>query len=70
MNIFEPSGRLMRWRLRLAEFGFDVVYKKGALNTQSDALSRLSTTGDTQASLDEEEIPCFTVDGQVPEDPE
>lgn len=28
-NIAEPSGKLMRWRLRLAEFDFDIQYKTG-----------------------------------------
>ena len=29
MEISEPSGRLMRWRLRLSEFDFVVKYKEG-----------------------------------------
>ena len=48
----------MRWRLRLSEFDFTVKYKKGAANTQADALSRLPTTGYTQVDVDEE-IPCL-----------
>ena len=43
LTIDDPSGRLMRWRLRLAEFDFEVRYKKGKANTQADALSRLDT---------------------------
>ncbi|CDF33203.1 unnamed protein product [Chondrus crispus] len=58
MEITDPSGRLMRWRLRLGEFDFDVKYKKGKLNTQADALSRLFTSGETTVPVDEE-IPCF-----------
>ena len=58
MEITDASGRLMRWRLRLGEFDFTVKYKKGLLNTQADALSRLPSTGSTTAPLDEE-IPCF-----------
>ena len=58
MEINDPSGRLMRWRLRLGEFDFEVKYKKGNLNAQADALSRLPTSGETTVSVDEE-IPCF-----------
>ncbi len=28
MTITEPSGRLMRWRLRLSEYRFVIRYKK------------------------------------------
>ena len=48
----------MRWRPRLGEFDFEVKYKKGNLNTQADALSRLPTSGETTVSVDGE-IPCF-----------
>ena len=43
MDIQNPSGLLMRWRLRLAEYEFEIKYKLGKLNTQFDALSRLYT---------------------------
>ena len=58
MDIAEPSGRVMRWRLRLSEFDFQVEYKKGKLNTQADALSRLATNGETTIDIDDD-IPCF-----------
>ena len=61
LEVSEPSGRLMRWRLRLSEFDFAVKYKKGTANTQADALSRLPTTGYTSVEVDEE-IPCFTTE--------
>ncbi|CAN8065809.1 unnamed protein product [Agarophyton chilense] len=62
LSILEPSGGLMRWRLRLAEFGFDVQYGKGSCNTQADALSRLVTTGEALPVKDDE-IPCYAVNG-------
>ena len=58
MEIAEPSGRLMRWRLRLGDFDFRIEYKKGNKNTQADALSRLKTLGETVVPIDED-IPCF-----------
>lgn len=50
----------MRCCLRLAEFRFEIHYKKGLLNTQADALSRLESTGHTTEHADIE-IPCFTL---------
>ncbi|CDF36784.1 unnamed protein product [Chondrus crispus] len=47
MNVTDPSGRLIRWRLRLSEFDFEIKYKKGKANSQADALSRLRTAEET-----------------------
>ena len=47
MNIAEPSGRLMRWRLRLSDFTFTIHYKKGLCNTQADVMSRLPSQDHT-----------------------
>ena len=66
LTIAEPSGRLMRWRLRLSEFDFQILYKKGKLNAQEDALSRLTTLGETTSDHDED-IPCFLIDGEYDE---
>lgn len=40
-DIKDPSSRLMRWRLRLEEYDYEIEYKKGKENTAADALSRL-----------------------------
>ena len=61
MNITDPSGRLLRWRLRLSEFDFSINYKKGSSNLQADALSRLRTLGETTVEPDYE-LPCFAVE--------
>jgi len=52
------TGRLLRWRLRSAEFDFEVKYKKGANRHLPEALSRIPTTGLDQKELDDD-IPCF-----------
>ena len=52
----------MRWRLRLPEFDFTVLYKRGLCNTQTDELSRLPTLGETTSEIDYE-IPCFVIEG-------
>ncbi|CDF40870.1 unnamed protein product [Chondrus crispus] len=58
MNVTDPSGRLIRWRLRLSKFDFEIKYKKGKANSQADALSRLRTAGETVDEIDDA-IPCF-----------
>lgn len=40
-NCKDPSSRLVRWRLKLMDFDYDIVYKKGILNSNADALSRI-----------------------------
>lgn len=41
MNLKEPGSRLTRWRLRLSEYDFTIMYKQGKANTNADALSRI-----------------------------
>ena len=36
----DPGSRVTRWRLKLLDYQFDVMYKKGELNLNADALSR------------------------------
>ena len=43
MNVKDPGSRLLRWRIKLEEYDYEVVYQKGALNTNADALSRISS---------------------------
>ena len=62
LTIDDPSGRLIRWRLRLAEYDFEVKYKKGKVNTQADALSRLHSSAETIPHDDNDDIPTFMTD--------
>jgi hypothetical protein len=39
-NVSLSSARLTRWRLKLAEYNFKILYKKGSLNSNADYLSR------------------------------
>ncbi|KAL4112118.1 hypothetical protein QTP88_015966 [Uroleucon formosanum] len=39
----DPGSRLIRWRLKLEEYEYEIHYKPGANNTNADALSRIRT---------------------------
>ena len=43
MTISDSTGRLMRWRLRLPEFGFTVKYRPVLVHRVPDTLSRILT---------------------------
>ena len=51
----KSPARLVRWALRLSEFNFETRYKKGSLNSNVDALSRLPD--ETQQMTEEEDNP-------------
>ena len=36
----DPNARITRWRLKLAEYEYDVIYRKETLNCVADSLSR------------------------------
>lgn len=39
-RVKDPTSRLLRWRLKLEEYDYTVMYKKGSANKNADALSR------------------------------
>lgn len=51
MNLKEPNSRLTRWRLKLSEYDFKVIYKQGKSNTNADALSRIEVNNEVTASI-------------------
>lgn len=40
-KIKEPNSRLVRWKLKLEEYNFEIKYRKGKENYVADALSRI-----------------------------
>lgn len=51
MNLKEPNSRLTRWRLKLSEYDFTVMYKQGKRNTNADALSRVEINNEIASSI-------------------
>jgi hypothetical protein len=43
MTSKNPRSRLLRWRIKLEEYDYEVEYRKGALNTNADALTRITS---------------------------
>lgn len=51
-----PSSKLTRIRLELSDYDFNIVYKKGANNTNADALSRIQIDSETLKEMIPHEI--------------
>lgn len=57
MSVKDPGSRLLRWRIHLSEYDYNIVYKKGSLNTNADALSRIGSIiqeSSARVEIDEE----------------
>lgn len=50
-NIKEPNSKLIRWRLKLEEYNYTIVHKKGKQNTNADALSRIQLNANETESI-------------------
>lgn len=52
-SIKEPNSKLIRWKLWLAEFDYNIIYKNGKQNSNADALSRIKVNaiGDDDVSM-------------------
>jgi len=44
----DPGSRLIRWRLKLEEYDYEIIHRAGKGNTNADALSRNSATDDSK----------------------
>lgn len=40
-SLKDPNSKLTRWRLKLQDYDFEIIYKNGKKNTNADALSRI-----------------------------
>lgn len=59
MNFKEPNSKLVRWKLQLLEYDYDVVYKKGSQNVVADALSRIAGEINTNSVLLPQIVPLL-----------
>ena len=51
MSVKDPGSRLLRWRIQLEEYDYEIVYKPGVQNSNADALSRINAlAGDDSES--------------------
>lgn len=51
-NLSNPAGKLARWALKLSQYDFKVIHRKGSLNVVADALSRaVPITSDSDISV-------------------
>ena len=47
-NVTDPGSRLIRWRLKLEEYDYEIIHKAGRANANADALSRQVTRDITE----------------------
>jgi len=52
VNVKDPGSRLMRWRIQLAEYDYEIVHKRGSQNTNADAMSRIGSVDRVQERRD------------------
>jgi len=52
--------RLARWRLRLAEFDYDVQTRQGASHHAADTMSRISTPAGDEVAIPDS-VPCLAL---------
>ena len=64
LNLADAQGRLARWRLRLQEFDFEVLYLPGRSHHGADMMSRLQSSDPTLSDPTDPvdtDIPCFSI---------
>ena len=73
-SIKDPNARLTRWRLKLEEYDYTIMYKKGTLNSNADALSRVKINEiNTSVACNEQkliDIDNISISGNINENPD
>lgn len=53
-NMKEPNSKLVRWRLKLEEYNYEIIYKKGKQNVNADSLSRIKINAiETESTINQ-----------------
>jgi hypothetical protein len=52
-NFKDPELRLLRWRIQLAEYDYDITYRRRSQNANAGALSRIGTVSKEDDQSDE-----------------
>jgi len=47
-SVNDPGSRLIRWRLKLEEYDYEIIHRAGKDNMNADALSRNPITNDSK----------------------
>jgi hypothetical protein len=53
MNVKDPGSRLLQWRIRLAEYDYEITYRCVSQNSNADALSRIGSVSKEDERSDE-----------------
>ena len=53
MNVKDPGSRLLRWRTQLAEYDYEITYRRGSQSIKADALSRIGSVSKEDERSDE-----------------
>lgn len=61
-NLKNPTGKLARWAVRLRQYSFDLVHRKGSSNVVADALSRIPPEATCSVKSPEVSILEFPLD--------
>lgn len=40
-SVKDPGSKLIRWRLKLEQYEYEIIYKRGRVNSNADCLSRI-----------------------------
>ena len=64
-NLKDPNSKLTRWRLRLQEYDYEIIYKKGIQNSNADALSRVQINIMQTEDADETNSMMVNVDDEL-----